>query len=125
MGLNKEIVNTAQNLTYAMSGWFRSFIANNHVQTGLMRDTTSTSFLTHQYANTLRFVWSLTSPEYFRYVERYRIENGMRPMMRLVKEDQTVNTLYSQFMTEIKKEFTIKSIRGLQDGAKEARNDNK
>lgn len=110
---NKDIINSGQQLTYAMSGWFKSFISANHVDTGLMRDSTSTNFMTHQYGNNLRLVWSLTAVEYFRYVERWRVENGMRPMMRLVKESAEFKDNYARFIDEVKKEFTIKVIKGL------------
>ena len=73
-----NINNAGIRLSERMGNWLTNFIANNHVITGLMRDVTRIRFISHKYDNRIRFIWSLVTTEYFRYVEKKRKDDNKK-----------------------------------------------
>jgi hypothetical protein len=99
--MKENTIKAANNIATQMTGWFKSFIGSNHVQTGLMRDVTSVGIMTAQYDGLLRITLSLKTTSYFKDVERQRKREGKETMMKLARAEN------SEVIQELKKQIII------------------
>jgi hypothetical protein len=103
----------SDNLTTELKRLIQS---EGHIRTGFMYRTIEVKFMTHQYENKTRIIFSIKAPFYYKYVEKKRISEGKDTLLKLLKKSTAykdsmiiiTNAIISEFGQEIIKSLSNK-----------------